>query len=711
MDVLLICAAVLANVAFVDPFIGTEGTGHCTPAATCPFGMVQPGPDTGNGSWKYCSGYQHSDRGVDGFSQTHLNGTGQPEMADFLILPFCGETVLRRSAFSPETERAAPGYYAVSLDGAKVDVEITATERVAHYRFKYKAERPRLLVDLQHFLWQEEKYSMDTTKGGGATFSADGRSMSGWREAKAYWPHHKVHFHATFSRPIAAKRMLEKDGTWEMAPRYVLDFDLKPGDELQVKMALSYSSEAGAERNLNAEDAAFDFDAVRARAEGKWQSLLGRVELESATADQRKMFYTSLYHLCVQPNLISDAGERIRYSTFSLWDTYRAAHPLYTILFPEMVEPFLGSFLDHAKETGFMPIWEIYGKEGYDMIGAHSIPVVLDACRKGFKVRLEDFYPYVRDTQTKDNRAAHACPDFEKCHWETYDRLGYFPYDVIAWGSLCRLMEVTFDDHCAAEMAKLLGKEDDERFFRKRSGYWKNAFNPQTGYLAPRKTDGTWLQGYDPHWLLRKDEQGHLVGDTGEGSGLQWSFHVLHDFDGLVKAMGGRDEFLRRLDYLFSHRPFWRDRKELTDRWPYRDASGLVGEYSHGNEPCHHIAYFYSLAGRRDKTAAVVSEIARTLYPVTADGMCGNDDCGQLSAWYVFAAFGFYPVNPASAEYVLGAPLCREIRVHLSDGGVLTIRDERCGDDVQYNGNKLMRNVISHRELLHGGRLCFNVGE
>ena len=696
----------------VNVFIGTGAKGHCNPGATRPFAMVQPGPDTGAGSWDYCAGYQYRDTTLLGFSQNHLYGTGQGEMGDVLLLPFCGEEVLRKSRFSHKNEIAFPGYYAVMLDDARVKAELTSTERVACHRYTYLGDgTKRLLVDLQHGLVGESRWANRMTLEGHADFAADGLSMSGSRLVEQYWPRHRVFFHMRFSRPVASQMLLKNELATEKGERWVLDFDLKRNERLEVKIALSYSSVEGAKRNLEMETPGWDFDVVRAASLGKWREVLGRIEVEGATDDQRTVLYTSLYHLCCQPNLISDIGDKVRYSTFSFWDTYRAAHPLYTLVTPERVDEFLGSVLSHARETGFMPIWEIYGLESYDMIGSHSIPVVLDAWRKGFNVALKDFYPFVKRTLTEDNRAYIAKRNgrpFENCHWELCNRLGYFPCDVVTWGSLSRIMETTFDDWCAAEMAKELGLVDDERFFRMRADSWRNVFSRTSGWLCPRFSDGSWLPGYDPHWLIRtKGFKSGTFADTTEGSGVQWSFHVLHDVPGLIEIMGGSDVFRSKIDYLFTHKPFWEDDASLSDVWPYREASGRIGEYAHGNEPCHHVAYLYSLAGDRRKTADVVRRICDMMYRNAPDGICGNDDCGQMSAWYVFAALGFYPVNPASAEYVLGAPIFGRVALALPNGKRLLIRRDPSAKCMMFNGRRVQGASVTHAALLAGGEFVF----
>lgn len=700
------CASAFAKepVDCVNVFIGTDAKGHCSPCATRPFAMVQPGPDTGEGDWDHCSGYHYRDRTVMGFSQNHLNGTGQGEMGDVLFLPFCGVKPFRRATFSHANETASPGYYAVLLDDAQVRAEMTSTERVAYHRYTYLGNGPkRLLVDLQHGLVGESQWANRMTLVGHAVFAPDGLSLSGHRLVQQYWPRHRVDFHLAFSRPFVARRLLKNEIATEMGERWVLDFDLKTGDTLEVKVALSYSSLDGAKDNMAAELPGWDFEAVRQASRAKWADVLSRLRVEGADDDRRAVLYTALYHACVQPNLISDVGAKARYSTFSFWDTYRAAHPLYTLIVPEMVEPFCASILDHAKDTGFMPIWEIYGLEGYDMLGSHSIPVVLDAWRKGFKVDLAAYYPAIRHSLTANNRPTpRVC---NQSNWALYDKLGYLPCDVVDWQSISKQMEIVYDDWCAAEIAAALGKTEDEAFFRRRAGRWRNLFR-EDGWPCPRRSDGAWLEGYRPEWPIRpKGFPAGWCADTCEGTGYQWAFHVLHDVEGLCHRMGGRAAFVEKLDFLFGHKPYWVGDPALETTHPYREICGRIGEYAHGNEPCHHVAYLYALVGRRDLAARWIREIADGLYANKPDGLCGNDDCGQMSAWYVFAALGFYPVNPAAGEYVLGEPLFDRVTLVCPQGRRLSVVRQAAANGVSFNGRSVDRVSLEHRSLVRGGEL------
>lgn len=700
----LTCRAGLVDC--INPFIGTDAKGHCNPGATRPFAMVQPGPDTGQGDWPHCAGYQYLDKTMLGFSQNHLNGTGQGEMGDVLLLPFCGTNVLRKSAFSHANETSKPGYYAVTLDDARVRAELTCTDRVAYHRYTYLGSGPkRLIVDLQHGLTANPAWADKLTLFSETAFGEDGKSVFGSRAVRQYWPSHQVWFNIAFSHAIVAKRLLKSENPNEKGERWLLEFAVPDGAALEAKVTLSYRSVEGAKANLE-ECPGWDFEGVRRAARDAWEGVFGRIAVEGTTADERTALYTAIYHLCYQPNLISDVGARTRYSTFSLWDTYRAAHPLYTLLTPERVDDFIDSFLQHAESYGRLPIWEIYGLEGYDMLGAHSIPVVLDAWRKGFKVDLAKFYPYVKRTLTTDNRAGRMVR--LHCRWDLLDRYGYFPCDLRPLYNLSTLNETSLDDWCAAEMAKTLGKGDDAAYFARRAGLWRNNIRPEVGWAWPRKSDGTWLEKYDPCWLIRPND--HPEGrtcDTDEGSSVQWSFHVLHDMPGLFAAMGGTERVREKLAFLFSHRPYWEGNKELDAQWPFVEVSGRIGEYSHGNEPCHHIPYLFTLLGDRAESDACVKRIADRFYPNRPDGVCGNDDCGQVSAWYVFAALGFYPVNPASAEYVVGGPLFDRLTLTLPNGRKLTVGRDAALKDVQFNGRPVAGGILRHADLVSGGALVY----
>ena len=691
--------SVRADVSqFVDPFIGTGGTGHCNPGAARPFSFVKPGPDTGNGSWAYCGGYRYEDNMLDGFSQTHLSGVGRAEMGDVLLLPFTGEKVRRRVSFTHKGEIAKPGYYAVTLDDGKVCAELTATRVVAFHRYTFKAAPARLIVDFQHGLTSVKDLVATHVLTNVCMFGEDGRSIQGWTRVRKNWPEHSYYYSLVFDHSIRGKTLLaplpgEKGG------RYVLDFDLKEGNSLQVKVAFSMNSVENAVANGKTELPDWNFERVRSQAAAEWEELLSRVELETPNQQLLRNFYTALYHAFLHPDNVADVGEAPRYSTFSLWDTFRAAHPLYTLLVPERVEGFVASILDFQKSYGYLPIWMMWGREGYCMIGNHAVPVLLDAWKKGFKFDRNAAYEAVRTSLLK------SYPADAKANWAIYDKYGYYPYDLVPFEGVSRVMECTFDDWCAEQMARMLGYDADARRFEKRANYWRNVFDFQIGFVRGKDSHGAWRAPYDPEWygIPRKQQER----DFTEGNGWQYTFHVLHDVPGLVAAFGGKERLLARLDELFT--------TQSSGEILCQDATGNIGQYAHGNEPCHHVAWLYALLGERRKTVERVEQICREFYKDTPEGLCGNDDCGQMSAWYVFATLGFYPYNPASAEYVWGVPRVPKAVIRLWNGKKLNIVKEEhplsTEIGVSQNGAQKSTPVISHQELIEGGTLLFKTTE
>ncbi len=695
----LVCVghSIRAGVSqFVDPFIGTGGSGHCNPGATRPFSFVKPGPDTGNGSWAYCGGYRYEDNMLEGFSQTHLSGVGRAEMGDVLLLPFTGEEIRRRVLFTHKGEIATPGYYAVTLDDGKVRAELTATRVVAFHRYTFKAAPARLIVDFQHGLTSVKDFVSSHVLTNACTFGEDNRSIQGWTRVRKNWPEHSYYYSLVFDRPIQKKTLLPPlEG--ENGARYVLDFDLNEGESLQVKIAFSMNSVEKAVANGKAELPDWDFERVRSQAAAEWEELLSRVELETPDQQLLRNFYTALYHTFLHPDNVADVGEAPRYSTFSLWDTFRAAHPLYTLLVPERVEDFVASILDFQKSYGYLPIWMMWGCEGYCMIGNHAVPVLLDAWLKGFRFDRDAAYEAVRTSLLKSH------PADTKANWAIYDQYGYYPYNLVPYEGVSRVMECTFDDWCAAQMARKLGYEADARYFENRANYWHNVFDSESGFVRGKDSQGAWRSPYDPEWYEIPEKQPER--DFTEGNGWQYTFHVLHDVSGLIAAFSTKERLLTRLDELFTTR----SRGEIL----CQDATGNIGQYAHGNEPCHHIAWLYTLLGERRKTVERVEQICREFYKDAPDGLCGNDDCGQMSAWYVFATLGFYPYNPASGEYVWSLPRAPRSVIRLGNGKTLNIVKEALPAATEIsaalNGVPKSTPVISHQELIEGGTLLFTV--
>ena len=690
----------LAGIQDVNPFIGTAANGHCNPGAARPFAFVQPGPDTGNGSWDYCGGYRYEDTTIDGFSQTHVSGTGRGEMGDILLLPFCGENVPRKLPFSHIDEVAEPGYYAVTLDHGRIRAEMTSTSRTAFHRYVFHEASARLVVDLQHGLTSQRQYVNTHVLSNHCSFAEDGVTLLGTSVVRKDWPEHSFSYAIRFSRPICS-RMRLPSAVGEKGPRFVLDFGLKPGEALGVKVAFSMKNPERALANMDVEIPDWDFSRVRRESAEVWEDILSRVEIE-ASADDRVKFYTALYHLCLQPNDISDAGENPRYSTMSIWDTFRAAHPLYTLLVPERVDGFVDTLLSHAEKFGYLPQWLMWGKDGHTMIGNHAVPILLDALKKGFKVDLDRAYSAVRNTLLVEYE------DNPKDDWRIYDRYGYYPLDIIKGEGVSRTLECCFDDWCAADFARRLGRVGDRLIFEYRAGFWRNVFDPSIGFMRGRRSDGTWREPFKPEWYQPPAEFGGswTVKDFTEGNAWQYTFHVFHDVEGLTAAFGGRDRLLSKLDALF-------DGDVVMENQTNRDASGMIGQYAHGNEPCHHVPYLYALLGRPGKTCEIVGRICRELYGSGKNGLCGNDDCGQISAWLVFSMLGFYPYNPASAEYVLGMPQIVRSRIRLQGGKVLEISNDTVVVDrdstvkTTLNGRVLMSPSVKHADLVNGGLLEF----
>ena len=683
----LSCAAVASEdqkslnpCAFVDPFVGTAGTGHTFPSACVPFGLVQAGPDTGNGDWDHCSGYRYGDSSIFGFSQTHLNGTGCPDLGDVRILPFVSASAPESLPYDKASESARPGFYAVTF-ACGVKVEVSATERCAIYRISYpKGAKSRLLVDPR---WCITRSSPASACIRFADVAPDGKTGVSGKVVVNNWVKRTYAFKMEFSRPFSSERDL------------VFDFGESSGAPLVVKVALSaLGGVTDAERNLKAEIPGWDFDRVASAADAKWSKMLSRVAVEGSD-DQKRNFYTSLYHLFIQPNDISDAGQSPYYSTLSTWDTFRAAHPLYTILVPEIVPGLVRSMQRQGEFTGYLPIWTLWGRDNQCMIGTHSVPVLVDAYLKGFSGDWESVYAQIKETLTKKHEGR------TKEQWDILDKYGYYPFDIIKGESVSRTMECGYDDWCAGKMAEKLGRADDAAFFFKRSGGWRNVFDASVGLARGKDSKGRWREPFDPYALGYGEKS-----DFTEGNAFQYTWHVMQDPDGLVEALGGREAFVKRLDALFEQP------EEV--KGDVLDVTGLIGQYVHGNEPSHHVIYFYTLVGERDKTARRVRDVFDKFYLPKPDGLCGNDDCGQMSAWYIFSALGFYPFNPCGGTYVLGAPQIPKATVKLADGKNLTVvannlsAENKYVKSVTFNGKPLDK-TIEHADLMAGGELVFEM--
>ena len=692
---------------YVDPFIGTAYTGHTYPGATYPFGMMQPGPQSGNFEWKYCAGYRYDDEKIWGFSQNRLNGTGIPDMGDLLMMPFSGNPADDfKSHYDKASEKASPGYYTVKLTDHNVTVELTATPHVAMHKYNFGKDQQSVYIDFQSgSVGSEHAYNNRVI------FSEihvkDENTIVGHQIVSA-WTKRQLFFVMKFNRPFMS---VEEISGNNKAPKKILRFESGENRELYAKVAYSMVSIEGAEKNLETELKGWDFDKVRKEAENEWNKYLSRIQIEGSL-EQKKSFYTSVYHLFIQPHNIADIDGSYRgatdsvaispfgkyYSTFSLWDTYRAAHPMYTILTPELVPDMVNSMLIHAETYGYLPIWALWGKETYCMIGNHSVPVVVEACLKNFPdIDYERAFRLAKKSLTEFHR---------KYDWKMYDQYGYFPFDLVPEESVSRTLESGYDDYCVALLAEKLNKQDDYAFFMKRSDYYKNLFDPMTKLMRGKDSKGNWRTPFNTYHLSHAGTAG---GDYTEGNAWQYTWHVQQDIAGLIDLLGGKTAFVTKLDSVFVL-------ENKTEQTGFTgDVTGLIGQYAHGNEPSHHLIYLYTMAGKNNRTAELVREVFDQFYKVKPDGLCGNDDCGQMSAWYMFSAMGFYPVNPASGQYIIGAPQLPKVVIQLPSGKSFTVIADKLSEKNKYvksvklNNTEITDFTITYDQIMNGGNLVFEM--
>ncbi len=699
---------------FVDPFIGTAAHGHVFPGATTPFGMVQLSPDNGTSGWDWCSGYNYSDSLIAGFSHTHLSGTGIGDLCDILFLPSMypfnislpdstySLAKLNRTLFSHEAEQARPGYYAVALSSG-VDAELTATPRCGVQRYTAVTDGTMsVLVDLG--------FAINWDRPVDCRLAWDGRALTGRRISAGWAEKQYLYFSSEFSAEPASVTMLNGGSTTGTTDTEgpniacILSFTMKKGEELIIRTGISSVDEAGARGNLTAEMTGWDFDAVAAAASLAWQTRLQVIRAESSDSALLRVFYTALYHTMIAPNLYNDTDGRYRgtdggihnaegftnYTVFSLWDTYRAAHPLFTITVPEMVPDFINTMLKIREQQGKLPVWSLAGNETNCMIGYHAVPVIADAVHKKFTG-----FDYAA---ALDAAVHSASLDFRGL--DHYRKFGYIPSELEN-ESVAKTMEYCIDDWCISQMASDIGRQDLAMQFLERSRNYRNLFDTTILFVRGRMSDGSWRPDYDPLYSH------HTRSDFTEGNGWQYSWLAPHDVDGLISLFGGRDVFLRRLDSLFTVN------EEVRGENRSPDISGLIGQYAHGNEPSHHIAYLFTMAGAPDRTESMVRRIMDEMYTDAVDGICGNEDCGQMSAWYVFSAMGFYPVNPADGRFIIGSPVLDKASVTLPGGKQFTVVAEgntHTATNVSslfLNGVKLDRNYITYEEVMAGGELRF----
>jgi len=712
---------------YVNPFIGTGGHGHTFPGATMPFGMVQLSPDTRLDNWDGSSGYHYSDDVIYGFSHTHLSGTGIPDYCDILFMPTIAPASFDARAgeknengyaskFSHANEKAEPGYYSVKLDDENILAEMTATSRVGLHRYTFpENDRAAVLMDLT---WRDKLLDSE--------FKVVKNRVEGYRRSSSWAKDQVVYFAAEFSKPfyysfhnsIAGKGADGKD----FSQKVQLHFKTTAGEQIMLKVALSPVSVEGARKNLEAELPGWDFEKVRADAKAAWNKELSKIEVSGGTEAQMTNFYTALYHTAIQPNIFQDVDGAYRghdkqvhnapidthYTVFSLWDTFRAAHPLYTITNQKRTADFINTFIRQYEQGGRLPVWELAGNETDTMIGYHAVSVMADAMAKGIEgVDYEKAY-----------RAAKHSAEMDHYGLAAYKRRGYISMED-EQESVSKTLEYAYNDFCIAQMAKVLmdkkqgsnmekrlpGSRDpyilektaDHQKYMARSRYFKNLFDPATGFMRPRQNGG-FVKSFQPNEVTF-----HFT----EGNSWQYTFFVPQDVNGLIELMGSRVKLAAKLDELFTTetRLAGRDQPDIT---------GLIGQYAHGNEPSHHIAYLYNYAGQPWKTQEMVRRILDEFYKPQPDGLIGNEDCGQMSAWYVLSASGFYPVTPGEAEYQIGTPLFKEIKYNLENGKTLVIKAPNVSSQniyvrsVKLDGAPLF-GPIPHKNIVDGGVIEFEM--
>lgn len=708
------CISAQNLTRWVNPFIGTGAvqsslSGNNYPGATVPFGMVQLSPDTREApDWAQASGYDYNDSIIYGFSHTRLSGTGASDFIDILLFPTISDK--RKSTFTHQHEQARPGYYQVLLKDEKIQAELTASVHVGVHRYTCSdGDQLKLWLDLDHSAnkgsWNR-RIIQSQLRMVSPTVVEGYRIITGWAKLR------KIYFHLEFSQPILSNQLYDGNRMYENTPvingtelRGLFCFDKKWNKELICKVALSLVSIENARLNMVTEVPGWDFEYIARAAETSWEKELKKMIIQG-TDLQKKIFYTALYHTMVQPNTMSDVnGEymasdyvtrsvakgEVHYSTFSLWDTFRAAHPLYTLIHTHRIPDFVKSMMRQYDYYGYLPVWQLWGQDNYCMIGNHSIPVIVDAVLKGVAgVDEEKAYEAVFNSSI----VSHPNSPFEV--WEKY---GYMP-ENIQTQSVSITLEQAFDDWCVAQLAKRLGKEKDYNHFMKRSAFYRNLFNSKTGFFQPKNDKGEWIEPFDPY----------KYGANGgypftEGNAWQYFWYVPQNIPDLISLTGGNKAFVAKLDTFFT---VSYQSGALND-----NASGFVGQYAHGNEPSHHVAYLYACAGEPWKTQKYVAYIMNELYNDSSSGYAGNDDCGEMSAWYVFGALGFYPVNPVSGEYVIGTPMLEEAVIQLPGRKTFTVKAPRKEDNEVYicsmklNGEKYTKNYITHQDIMKGGILEF----
>ncbi len=713
-------------VDFVNPFVGTEGAGNTFPGPSTPFGMVQIGPDTDDSLWATASGYEYSDKSIIGFSMTHLSGTGIPDLGDFLFMPSIGRPKLvegtkknpdggYRQRYSHNDEQASVGYYQVKLQDSGINVELTCADRAGLMRYTFPAsDSAFVLTDLKHVLWWNTVWSHIRVLNDSTIIGF--HLVHGWAKERY------LYFAARYSKPFDHFRIMddgkpviyntyrfrsEKEAVGKNI-KFLAQYKTHANEQIMIKVGISAVSAEDAMKNLDSEIPDWNFNKVRKETSDKWEKQLAKIRIDG-TQDQKKTFYTSLYHSFLTPNLYEDNNGKYRgldwdvhtaknftnYTIFSLWDTFRAEHPLLALVQSKRDADMVNSMLAHYDQSveHLLPVWSLQGNETWCMIGYHAVPVIVDAYMKGVNgFDPERAYEAIKTTAMN--------PNYD--HVATYAKLGYVPDDKEN-ESVSKTLEYAYDDWCIAQMAKALGKKDDYHYFMKRAESFKNLFDPTYGLMRGKDSKGHWHTPFHPHEYVEG-------GDITEGTSWQYSWFVPQDVPGLIKLMGGKKRFTQKLDSLFTMKP------GTVANGDTLDITGLIGEYAHGNEPSHHIAFLYSYAGQPWKTQMRIHQIVKLMYGDKPNSLKGNDDCGQMSAWYIFNTMGFYPVCPGSNYYVIGSPLVNKAVMHLSNGKDFTMIAQNQSPKNVYiqsailNGKKWNSPFLPYDQIKSGGKIVFKMG-
>ena len=699
---------------YVNPFIGTDFTGNTYPGAQAPFGMVQLSPDNGLPGWDRISGYFYPDSTIAGFSHTHLSGTGAGDLYDISFMPVTlpykeAEAPLGiHSKFSHDDESATAGYYRVLLKDYNIHVELTATERCGIQRYTFPEARAAIFLNLKKAMnWD---FTNDTQ-----VEIVDSVTIQGYRFSDGWARDQHIYFRTRFSKPFTSVQIdttaIIKDGDHiGTATIARFDFDTQKDEQIIVSTAISGVSTEGAAKNLLAEVPDDNFDKYRNLTRDNWNRQLSKIEIVSNNTDDKVNFYTALYHSMIAPTIYSDVDGTyygpdkkthktdgwVNYSTFSLWDTFRAAHPLFTYTEPERANDMVKSFITFYEQNKRLPVWNFYGSETDMMIGYHAVPVIVDAYLKGI-------------TDVDPEKALEACiatANIDNYRGiGMYKKLGYVPYNIADsynaenW-SLSKTLEYAYDDYCIAKMAEKMGKKEIADEFYKRSLNYKNLYNPATSFMQPKEDKGNFIKNFSPD-----EYTPHIC----ESNGWQYFWSVQQDIDGLIALTGGKERFAQKLDSMFTYHP------SADDELPIF-STGMIGQYAHGNEPSHHVIYLYNAVEQPWKTQQYAAKVMHELYQNSPAGLCGNEDCGQMSAWYVFSAMGFYPVDPVSGKYEIGTPLFPEMQMHLSNGNTFTVLAPTVSKEniyiqaVKLDGKPYSKSYITHEQIMEGATLEFEMG-